>query len=239
VRLAPWVLLLASNLFADSKNQVFSDFTIPLPIKPGDTLVLGIVGGWERWDAPQRCIRRVALSMRQMQLPGVWIETVENHKLFLAEELVQKAFDFDRSGKLEAGEKASARVIVYGQSLGGSATLRFCRWLNDIGIHVELALVVDSYGHDPYTVPPNVAVAVNLYQRDVGFILGAPKIVAQGPERTKILGNWQYHYTGKRISMPGEPWIRRYFMGSHLKMEYDPVPWERVTGLLVSALKSP
>jgi hypothetical protein len=237
VRLVAWLLLLSAAAFADSKNQVFSDFTTPLPIKPGDTLILGIVGGWERWDAPQRAIRHTALTLRESHLPRVWIETVENHKLILAKELVRKAFDFNHSGALDPNEASAARVIVYGQSLGGSATLRFCRWLQEQGIHVQLAVVIDSYGRDPYTVPPNVSEAANLYQRDLGFVRGAAKIEAEDPAHTRILGNWHYSYRGRAIAMPGEPWIRRTFIGSHLKMEYDPEPWDRVTALLLAAAR--
>ncbi len=181
-------LLLISIAFADSKNQVFSDFTTPLPVHRGEILVLGIVGGWERWDAPQRAIRHTALELRSMRLRGTWVETVENHKLELARELVTKAFDFDKSGRLDPTESAAAQIIVYGQSLGGSATLRFCRWLNEQGIRVRLAVIVDSYGRDRYTVPPNVAVAANLYQRDFGPVRGISKIVAEDPGKREFLG---------------------------------------------------
>jgi len=85
-------LTLAVVLHASSTNQEFSDFTTPLPLKSGDTLILGIVGGWERWDAPQRGVRKTALELRAMNLPGVYVETVENHKLDLAEQLVDRAF---------------------------------------------------------------------------------------------------------------------------------------------------
>ncbi|HKD06787.1 MAG TPA: hypothetical protein VKB79_12870 [Bryobacteraceae bacterium] len=235
VRLLLAALLLIPSALADSKNQVFSDFTTPLPLKPGDTLILGIVGGWERWDAPQRAIRRTALELRALELRGVWVETVENHKLYLARQLVLQAFDFDKSGELNSSEKAAARILIYGQSLGGRATLRFCRWLDDLGIQVRLAVVVDAWGRDPYTVPPNVAVSANLYQRDLGFIKGAPKIAAVDPHRTQVLGNWRYGYGGRNVDMPGEPGIRRWFLGAHLKMEYDPEPWQRVRELLRSA----
>jgi hypothetical protein len=238
VRVVFCALLLISSTFADSKNQVFSDFTTPLPLHRGEILVLGIVGGWERWDAPQRAIRRTALELRSMRLPGTWVETVENHKLDLARELVERAFDFDQSGRLDPAESAAAQIIVYGQSLGGSATLRFCRWLNERGIRVRLAVVVDSHGRDSYRVPPNVAAAANFYQRDLGPIRGASKIAAEDPRQTRILGNWRYRYTGKNVAMPGEPFIRRWFMGSHLKMEYDPEPWRRIRDLLVSAVNN-
>jgi pimeloyl-ACP methyl ester carboxylesterase len=227
-RLLSCVLLLAGAAAADSRNQVFSDFTTPMPLERGDVLVLGIVGGWERWDAPQRAIRRTALELRAMRLDRVWVETVENHKIELAEELVEKAFPWGPEG---------AELIVYGQSLGGRATLRFCRWLNEKRYRVRLALLVDSYGKDPYTVPPNVAAAANLYQRDTGPVKGAPLITAEDLGRTRILGNWRYSYEGREVEMPGEPGIRKWFMGSHLKMEYDPEPWTRVKEMIVGTIR--
>src|SRR3954468_4371627 len=78
-------LLLASNSQADSRNQAFSDFTTPLPLKPQQTLVLGIVGGWERWDNPDRITTRIARMIRDLEVPGVFVETVENHKIDLAD----------------------------------------------------------------------------------------------------------------------------------------------------------
>ena len=230
--------MLAGTAFADSKNQVFSDFTTPLPLVPGNTLVLGIVGGWERWDAPQRAIRRTALELRELKLPGVWIETVENHKLELAQQLIERAFDFDKSGQLDPPEISAARIVIYGQSLGGRAALRLCRWLSERNIAVRLAVIIDSYGRDPYTVPPNVAEAANLYQRDFGPVRGAPEIVAVDPTKTRILGNWRYTYSDRDIPMPGEPAIRRWFMRAHLQMEYDPEPWARVRSLILAALSS-
>jgi hypothetical protein len=233
-----FALILTGNVFADSRNQAFSDFTTPLPLAPGNTLVLGIVGGWERWDAPQRAIRRTALELRELRLSGVWIETVENHKLDLAQQLIGRAFDFDKSGHLDPPEISSARIVIYGQSLGGRAALRLCRWLSEHSIAVRLAVTVDSYGRDPYTVPPNVAEAANLYQRDFGLVRGAPKIVPVDPAKTRILGNWRYTYGDRDIPMPGEPFIRRWFMRSHLEMEYDPEPWARVRGLIAGAICS-
>ena len=228
------VLLFAASAFADSQNQVFSDFTTPLPLHRGEILVLGIVGGWERWDAPQRAIRRTALQLRDLQLPGIWVETVENHKLNLAQELVTRAFDFDKSGQIDPSESAAAQIVVYGQSLGGRATLRLCRWLQEQGFRVRLAVIVDSWGKDSYRVPSNVAVAANFYQHDFGAVRGTEKITAEDGD-TQILGNWRYSYSGRNVAMPGEPWTRRWFMGSHLKMEYDPEPWRRVLDLLVHA----
>src|ERR1051325_1069974 len=116
------LLVSATYLSGSSKNQEFSDFTTPLPLQPGNTLILGIVGGWERWDAPQRGVRKTALELRSLKLPGCYVETVENHKLNLARELVARAFPGDA--------RRSARIILYGHSFGGMSAVRFARDLN-------------------------------------------------------------------------------------------------------------
>ena len=59
------ICLVAPAVRADSRNQTFDDFATPLPVKPGDTLVIGIVGGWERWDNPARYIRRTAIAIKR------------------------------------------------------------------------------------------------------------------------------------------------------------------------------
>ena len=101
-RLWLWILLLV--IFASTAAKVgptalapqkFSDFTTPIPIPEGDTLVIGFLGGWEKWDEPKRGVRKFALRLRAKNLPGVHIETVENHRREIALELVEKAFDRD------------------------------------------------------------------------------------------------------------------------------------------------
>ena len=186
-------------------------------------------------DAPQRAIGATD-SSSGTEADRRWIETVENHKLELAQGLIERAFDFDKSGQLDPLEISAARIVIYGQSLGGRGALRLCRSLSERNIAIRLAVIVDSFGRDPYTVPPNVAEAANLYQRDFGPIRGAPEIVAVDPPKTRILGNWRYTYGDRDIPMPGEPAIRRWFMRAHLAMEYDPEPWARVRGLVVAAL---
>jgi pimeloyl-ACP methyl ester carboxylesterase len=220
-----------------SKYQEFSDFTTPLPLAKGDVLVLGIVGGWERWDR-ERIVRRLALDVRELGYAGVYAETVENHRMELARELLLKAWDRDGDGKLNADEKSSARLILYGQSLGGSAAVRYARELGEQGIPVLLLVTIDSYGHGDNLVPPNVAAALNVYQRDHLFIKGEGDFAAEDPSRTKILGNHRLRYRGKGVEDLGvqdyaeEPWIRRVFIGSHLKIEYD----QRVRNMVREAI---
>ncbi len=231
------LLLLAAPLWPDSRNQVFSDFTTPLPIAERDTLVLGIVGGWERWDKEELVIRAVCLRLRARRLPGVHVETVENHKLFLAHQLITR--DRNHDGQINPSEAASANILLYGQSLGGQAVIHLARWLRDRRVPVRLTVQIDSWGFDDSRIPPNVQAAANLYQRDLP-VRGQSKIHPEDPTRTRILGNWRYRYNrANPVPLPGESWLRRFWLRGHLKMGYDQNVWRQVEELLLAALGSP
>lgn len=218
------VLFAAALASADSRNQVDSDFRVPQPLAPGSGLVLGVVGGWERWDQDNRGVGRTAVHLRR-RLNGspVWVETVENHKLELAERLLPRVF---------ADPQRPVRLILYGQSLGGSAAVRLARFCARRGLPIDLLVLVDSYGLRDRRIPSNVRQAANLYQRDSFPIEGNPRIEAEDPVRTRILFNRRFHYAGRTIPMPGEPWIRRFWLRGHLKMEYDDEPWREVERLI-------
>lgn len=100
--------------------QRYQDFITTTPLAEGATLTIGFLGGRESWDNDKRGVRKLALKLRAMNRPGVHVETVENTRRPVALSLVRNAFDRDRSGRLDEWERASARVIVYGQSFGGA-----------------------------------------------------------------------------------------------------------------------
>ena len=223
---------------ADSRKQEFSDFTTPLPVERGDRLVIGIVGGWERWDNPTRAIRRTAIAIKRKRLPGVHVETVENHSLELAEQLVEKAFDFNRNGRLEPEEAAQGSVIIYGQSLGGRAALRLARKLNRWGVPVPLLIAVDSFGRDSYEVPPNVRRAANYYQREHLYIKGAEELRAADPAKTQILFNRKLTFKKRdEIEADEHSWLQRFFLDEHARVEYLPEVWEEIERMIVEAAR--
>jgi thioesterase domain-containing protein len=80
--------------------------------------------------------------IRDLQLPGVFVETVENHKIYLADQLICRAFP--------NGSQAS--IVIYGQSLGGPAAIHLCERLKARGITVRLLVVIDAVGSQRYTV---------------------------------------------------------------------------------------
>jgi hypothetical protein len=63
---------------AAALGQRLADFTTPQPVPAGSTLVMGFLGGFERWDDEHRGVRRVVLRLRRR--PGVYAESAGNHR---------------------------------------------------------------------------------------------------------------------------------------------------------------
>lgn len=221
---------------APCRGQVFSDFTTSLPLAPGSTIAVGFLGGWERFDDPHRGVRKLALKLRKDRAHGIFAETVSNHRLGLALDLIRAALDTNRNGTLEPEERASARIILYGQSMGGAAAVKLARRLHSLDIPVLLTVQVDSVGQNDAVIPPNVARAANLFQHDGPPIMGRSRIRAADPSRTCILGNLQYHYFFRKVDMSSADWARRNLGGAHARMELDPEVWSKVERLILDAV---
>ena len=153
------VLLFAALLslaVSVASPQRYEDFSTPTPLPEGDYLILGFQGGVRAWGDESEGVRRLALNLRAARLPGVHVETVENARRDLALQLVRNALNRDRDGQLDPQERASARVILYGQSFGGAAVVKFARQLEAQGIPVLLTVQIDSVGRDDAVTPSNV-----------------------------------------------------------------------------------
>lgn len=220
-------------------KQKFSDFRTVTPIAEGEWLVIGFPGGREKWTNEEQIVVRIAQKLRRQRLAGVHIEVVENKRRKLAIELVRKALDRNRNGALEARERETARIILYGQSMGGAAVVKAARELDAIGVPVQFTLQIDSFGLGDAEIPANVARAANLYQSNGLLVRGEKEIRAKDPARTQILGNFQYDYKGRRIELPRTAhvkWYKRLFWTAHTQMEFDPEVWNKTEELLLSEL---
>ncbi len=230
--------ILAAFLWLSSLGsaQRLSDFTTPLPVRKGDAIVVGFLGGFESWNDPHRSVWRVAQALRQS---GIYADTVENRRRNVAKKMILRALDWNHDGKLDAEERAGARIVLYGQSLGGDAAIHVAKALNEMNIPVLLTVQVDSVGLHDAVIPPNVAAAINFYQHEPLTFQGRREIRAADPERTRILGNFQLNYENKIIDESSATWVRRTFGGAHAKMELDPEVWGRVEELILEAAREP
>ena len=238
-RLLPFLLLLAAGpeaSCAPPPPQQFQHFTAPRPLQPGHTLVLGFMGGRDSWRNTEVGVGRTAQWLRQEAIPGIHVETVENLKRDLALRLVRACLDGNGDGRLQPEERNQARIILYGQSFGGAAVVKFARQLDRQGIPVLLTVQVDSVGRGDGLIPPNVRAAANLYQDNGRFIRGEAPIRAADPSRTRILGNFRFDYAKLDIDLSHLPWYKTIARRAHAKMDRDPRVWRKVEELILDAL---
>ena len=237
ILLSTRMLLLASVAAGATLHaQRLSDLSVPVAIPAGETLVLGFLGGFERWDDANRGVRQLMLRLRDT--PGFHADSLANRRAKVADRLILRAFDRNRNGKLEPGECSSARIILVGQSLGGGAALRLAQRLKKKHLPVLLTVQVDSFGIRDGIIPPNVRAAANFYQHELFTVRGQTNIRAADPSKTRVLGNFQMRY---HLLLPfpfPESWPRRVFGGAHAKMESDPFVWAQVEMLVRQAATS-
>ena len=234
IALPLFVGLLASC--AVRSAQSYAHFSTPTPLRNQETLILGFMGGRDSWHNTEVGVGRMAQRLRDYHLPGVHIETVENRKRDLAVRLVRKSLDVNGDGRLQEAEPSNARIIIYGQSFGGAAVVKFARQLYTLRIPVLLTVQVDSVGLNDSAIPPNVFRAANLYQDNGWLIHGEAPIRAQNPEHTEILGNFRFDYDGSNIDLSNLPWHKTIGRIAHAKMARDPAVWRKVEELILGVL---
>lgn len=218
-------------------GQRWDQLNVTTPLAEGETLIIGFHGGRDDWDDESVGVGRMASRLRAAHLPGTHVQAIENTKRDLALRLVRAALDRNLDGTLDSAERDSARIILYGQSFGGAAVVKFARQLHELDIPVLLTVQVDSIGRGDVEIPPNVRTAANLFQRNGKLVRGPAKIRASDPARTKILGNWQFDYRDSKIDVSDLPWHKTIFRRDHARMDRDPRVWQKVEELILSALK--
>lgn len=228
------VILLTGNIGCAS--QRWEHFTVPTPLASDATLIIGFHGGRDTWNNEKVGVGRMAVRLGELKLPKTHVQTVENTKRELALRFVRAALDRNQDGILDEGERRSARIVLYGESFGGAAVVKFSRQLRELDVPVLLTVQVDSVGLGDEVIPANVAAAASLYQRNGRFIHGPHKIQAADPKRTQILGNFRYDYSGSTIDISDLPWHKTILRNDHARMDRDPKVWKQVEELIVRAV---
>jgi len=201
---------------------------------------MGFVGGFVRHNDSVHQEVQLADRLRKDYSSGVDVSVFANHQGRPAHDRILRLLDAGHHGTLSAEEKRDARVILYGHSWGASEALNMARELEKDGVHVLLTIQVDSVsklGGDDRFIPANVARAVNFFQLN-GLLHGQRRIEAVNPQRTRILGNFQFDYRTTPVRCDGYPWYAQLFMKPHIEIESDPRVWNRVDSLIRSELPS-
>lgn len=197
-------------------------------------IVVGFVGGFVRHDDPHHGPVQFAERIRSAMPNDSYIQVFENRHRKAAYRTIVRLLDRDRDGSLTEKEKEQARIILFGQSWGGSAVVMLARELRHAGVPVMLTIQIDSVAkpwQKDQVIPQNVEAAVNFYQPH-GLIHGQPAILAADPARTRILGNYRFDYREAPVLCKGSNWVERFFTPSHAQSECDPNIWSRVEGLV-------
>jgi len=223
---------------ASLRSQQYYHLSTSTPLEDNQTIILGFLGGRENWDDATRGVRQLAMKIDSMNLPDVHIETFENRKRDLAIELIHNSIDSNQDGYLDERERGTARLILYGHSLGGAAVVKLSHNLRALGIPVLLTVQIDSIGfaYDDHIIPSNVRRAANLYQLDGWLLQGEDEIIPEDPDKTKIIANLKFDYKDKEVDMSGVPWERRLLSVPHSKMDADPEVWSAVEQLILSEI---
>ncbi len=225
----------SSNLPAASPA---SPDPVVAPLPPPDIIVMGFVGGFVRHNDFVHKEVQLAARLRKDYPSGVDVSVFANHQGHRAYDRILRLLASGRHGTLSAEEKRDARVILYGHSWGASEALNMARALQKDGVHVLLTIQVDSVskpGGDDRFIPENVDRAANFFQLN-GILHGQRRIVAVNPERTRILGNFQFDYRTNSVNCDGYPWYAQLFMKPHIEIESDHRVWNRVDSLIRSEL---
>ncbi|HUF88568.1 MAG TPA: hypothetical protein VMR66_01155 [Gemmatimonadota bacterium] len=212
------------------------DLTAPTPVPAGSCVAIGFMGGLDAWNDRSKGARRLALDLRD-PAESRYAETFENRRLDLATEFVRRSLDADRDGALGPAERERARWVIYGQSLGGNSATWLARRLADLGIEVELLLLLDSVGPWDEPVPDNVRHAVALFQDEGWFIRGEASPAAVDPAATTVTRR-EFDYDlppGSTISIADLPWWKTAFRVAHSRMDRDPRVWEVARSLTAEA----
>ena len=217
-------------------GQIASAHPFPGDGPPGypPAIVFGFVGGFIAHDNPVHSEVQLAARLRKEYPTGVDVETFESYHGNRAHRKTLSLLDTNHDGTLSADEKKNARIIIYGHSWGGLASIALADALEKDGIPVLLTIQVDSvskFGRNDKIIPANVAQAVNFYQPH-GLIHGEKNIRAADAARTEIIGNFRVDYKKSTLKCIDYPWYDRILTKSHTQIECDPVVWNRVESLI-------
>jgi hypothetical protein len=197
-------------------------------------ILVGFVGGFVRHTNAHHGPVKIANRLQQNPPKDAYVEVFENRHRKAALKTIVHLLDANRDGKLSDQEKASAHIMLFGQSWGASAVVLLARELDRIDVPVMLTVQVDSvhkFWQNDEIIPDNVTSAVNFYQPH-GIIHGRSEIKAADDSKTHILGNYRFDYHQAPVRCEGYSWFDRYITPDHMQSECDPHIWTQVESLM-------
>ncbi|MGB6430880.1 MAG: hypothetical protein WBF06_09845 [Candidatus Acidiferrales bacterium] len=181
--LVPWILA-----------ALVSPAAFAAPNAPGACriIVVGYTGGTETPNYSMSGIVQIRDRLQGLNDAGLCAHTFSAYEWWHAYGWVRSQFGATGRGRMTPQEVAQGpKVVLYGHSLGGWATLWLARRLEGQGVSVELTVQMDSVGFTDKTVPANVKEAANYFEKDTFVLRGRDTICVGDSNKTQLLGNFQ------------------------------------------------
>ena len=209
---------------------------------PQHMIVIGFLGGFAKSGDAKHPEVGFGDYLRERYPSAAQVSVVSNHEQRRVMADVLRLLDTDHNGILTDEEKGRAHIILYGHSWGASEAAAFARELEPLGIPVLLTIQIDIVpkpGQKPVLMPRNVEGAVNFFQSESeGMLHGRSEVVAEDPQRTKILGNIRMGYQGRHVDCRNYPWLARTFNKPHHEIENDARVWSQIATMIDARLAS-
>ncbi|MGH9682504.1 MAG: hypothetical protein ACRD4S_02685 [Candidatus Acidiferrales bacterium] len=211
-----------------------------------ENIVVGFVGGYVGRNNTRHAEVQLADRLRREYPSGIVIATFNNHYYSRARNFILCTLHTENEDAMNGPDRLpnekrhSARIILYGHSWGAAAAILLARELQHDGVPVALTVQVDSvskWWRNDGVIPPNVAKAVNFYQRH-GALHGRAEIAAADPTRT-VIQNFEFDYERHPVRCPGYPWWDLLFAEPHTEIECDPKVWNDINALIRDQLPLP
>jgi len=227
------VVLLSAALAALA--QQLKDFSTPTPLPSGSTLIVNFLSWGERSTDEGNPANRLAMRLRALELPGVYVETVGHAKHGDVLSFIKAATGRDTKGRCLAEGCREVRLIFYGSGDGSLDLLKTAHELKPLGLHVALAVQVSSEGACGGVIPANVARAAAICL-DTNWARHHQQIRAEVPTQTQILANLRLSSEGRWLDISVATPPQKPVASPDVEMRIDPLMWNHVEDFILEEL---
>ncbi len=189
---------------------------------PCQVVVVGYTGGLETATTSASGIVWIRDRLRSLNVPDLCVHTFSAYNWTHGYRWVRSEFGAENDAGLTPDViRNGPKVVIYGHSFGGWATVSLARRLERAGIPIEMTVQMDSIGITDKTLPPNVRESANFYERNTRVLHARGTIHAQDPSRTRILENIHLPH-GNHYTVSRDPQISDLIVGKVLELYQPP-----------------
>ena len=230
----PFLAILGLALSASP--QRVKNFSTPTPLPPTSTLIVGFGATQNAAGTLPQPPYRLAVRLRALALPGVFVETIESSMFGMAQGFLLAATGRNSKGVCGSDGCREVRFIFYGYGDGAAEMLKAIRKLKSIGLPVALAVEITNAGGCGGVIPSNVVRAANICLDERWADHGRKQIRAEDPATTQILANLRASSEGRWLDISQATQEHPKLRYHDLHTELDPIVWNHVEDYILDEL---